>query len=586
MQHADSVADQRHDKAREIAELQSRLDALERLRQQAADTAARLAAQDLQCDALDRQWAQLSAGLGLAGMPPHEFDPWRAARDRALRADEAVSDARQALDTTQAAAQAASSALTTALTAAGVGFDPDAALETLTLLASDFVEAAAATKARHDQLERQREAAAQAAARQRDNAAGAQAGIDAWLTAWRDAASRVGLAANVDPATAEGALAVMAEVDAQLDQIREIRQARIDTMRQDLRDFEREVFAVATAAAPDLAACAAVDVVGELVTRLARAQDDRKEADRLKHALDAHEAQAAQAAARVERARAALRPLLHLAQAGDHDALRALIAASDRRRLVEAAVDTARRAVEEGGDGLAPAVLQAEVDATDATQAPLLMADLERDLQALRHDQEGVTAALAHASAELALIAGHDAAARAESDRQDALAGMANAAERYVKVHTATRLLKWAIDRYRETRQGPLLARAGEIFAALTLGSFRKLTVDFESEPLTLHGLRAQGELVGVAGMSDGTRDQLYLALRLAALELHLGQGHALPFIADDLFINYDDRRARAGLEALARLSEQTQVIFLSHHDHLVPTVRAVFGAEVNVIGL
>jgi uncharacterized protein YhaN len=242
--------------------------------------------------------------------------------------------------------------------------------------------------------------------------------------------------------------------------------------------------------------------------------------------------------------------------------------------------------VEEGGDGLAPAVLQAEVDATDATQAPLLMADLERDLQALRHDQEGVTAALAHASAELALIAGHDAAARAESDRQDALAGMANAAERYVKVHTATRLLKWAIDRYRETRQGPLLARAGEIFAALTLGSFRKLTVDFESEPLTLHGLRAQGELVGVAGMSDGTRDQLYLALRLAALELHLGQGHALPFIADDLFINYDDRRAHAGLEALARLSEQTQVIFLSHHDHLVPTVRAVFGAEVNVIGL
>ena len=69
-------------------------------------------------------------------------------------------------------------------------------------------------------------------------------------------------------------------------------------------------------------------------------------------------------------------------------------------------------------------------------------------------------------------------------------------------------------------------------------------------------------------------------------MELHLGQGHAMPFVADDLFINYDDQRSKAGLEALAGLAEQTQVIFLSHHDHLVPTVRAVFGAEVNVIRL
>jgi uncharacterized protein YhaN len=86
------------------------------------------------------------------------------------------------------------------------------------------------------------------------------------------------------------------------------------------------------------------------------------------------------------------------------------------------------------------------------------------------------------------------------------------------------------------------------------------------------------------SGLSDGTRDQLYLALRLAALELHLEQAMPLPFIADDLFINYDDARAEAGLEALVALSEQTQVIFLSHHDHLVPTVQDIFWKQVNVV--
>ena len=124
------------------------------------------------------------------------------------------------------------------------------------------------------------------------------------------------------------------------------------------------------------------------------------------------------------------------------------------------------------------------------------------------------------------------------------------------------------------------------IFRELTLGSFEKLTVDFEKEPLALEGQRVGGKLVPIKAMSDGTRDQLYLALRLAALELHLGKGHALPFIADDLFINYDDKRAKAGLEALASLSEKTQVIFLSHHDHLVPAVKAVFGHDVNVVAL
>jgi uncharacterized protein YhaN len=92
--------------------------------------------------------------------------------------------------------------------------------------------------------------------------------------------------------------------------------------------------------------------------------------------------------------------------------------------------------------------------------------------------------------------------------------------------------------------------------------------------------------LVDIEGMSEGTRDQLYLALRMAALELHLEQTVPLPFIADDLFINYDDGRARAGLEALARLSEMTQVIFLSHHEHLVPLARSVFGDRLNVLTL
>lgn len=228
----------------------------------------------------------------------------------------------------------------------------------------------------------------------------------------------------------------------------------------------------------------------------------------------------------------------------------------------------------------------AEVDASDLTR-------LEADGASVRDELEQVQASLTRLAEErlkaemiLSEIGGGNDAAAAESRRQEALASMADSSERFIKVTAAAKLLKWAIDRYRDQNQGPMLARAGAIFSTLTLGRYSKLFVDYEKTPLALSAQRSGAQVVEVSGMSEGTRDQLYLALRMAALELHLEKAKALPFIADDLFINFDDERSKAGLDALKELSTRTQIIFLSHHDHLVPTVRRVFGAGVNIINL
>ena len=583
---ADRVSDQRHDKAQEVSELQARIDALARLQQQATDNAARLTAQGIEVAAIDAAWSEATQALGLTGLPLHDFELWLAARDKVLRAQDALTEARQAMVAAQHSAAAASASLAAALGEAGIAVDSEAALATLLLIASDAVDSAAATKARLDELTKQRELAASALARQQEKSATAQLGFDAWSAAWSGATEAVGLTGSIGVAPVEGALTVMAEIDGKLREVREIRQSRIEVMQRDLHDFEQEVARVLDAAAPELPAMSASAAVTELASQLGKAQGDKKEMDRLKQELDGCEAQAKSANDRVARAEASVLPLMGLARANSRDELRLSIELSDRRRSIESAAGVAHQAVADGSDGLPLPSLEAEIANTEATQVPVLMADINRQLEGVRHEQDALTAELTQASAQLAQIAGQDDAARAESERQDALAKMANAAERYVKVYTASRLLKWAIDRYRETRQGPMLKHAGDVFCALTLGSFQKLTVDFDSEPLTLHGQRPDGALVGIAELSAGTRDQLYLALRLAALQLHLEQGHALPFIADDLFINYDDRRAKAGLEALAKLSEKTQVIFLSHHDHLIPSAKEVFGSDASVAWL
>jgi uncharacterized protein YhaN len=150
----------------------------------------------------------------------------------------------------------------------------------------------------------------------------------------------------------------------------------------------------------------------------------------------------------------------------------------------------------------------------------------------------------------------------------------------------ASRLLRWAIDRYRERKQGPLLQRAGELFAQLTLGGFDRLVPDFEVTPPKLIAVRRTGERVPIEGLSEGTRDQLFLALRLAALDMHIASDTPLPFIADDLFVNFHDSRSRAGFAALGELSRKTQVIFLTHHQHLVEVARECVGREMNVVSL
>jgi uncharacterized protein YhaN len=142
------------------------------------------------------------------------------------------------------------------------------------------------------------------------------------------------------------------------------------------------------------------------------------------------------------------------------------------------------------------------------------------------------------------------------------------------------------MDKFRETQQGPLLATASTLFKTLTRGSFERLAVDTESGSPKLFGIRPDRAQVMIEGMSEGTRDQLYLALRLSALELQVEQGKNMPLIADDLFINFDDQRTIAGLSVLGDLSKKMQVVYLTHHVHLVDLAKTVFGDRLNVIEL
>ncbi len=163
-------------------------------------------------------------------------------------------------------------------------------------------------------------------------------------------------------------------------------------------------------------------------------------------------------------------------------------------------------------------------------------------------------------------------AADAAEQVQDLLARLEADAGRFVRLKLALAVLREGIERYRKKNEGHVLRRAADLFQRLTRGSFEGLVVDFDDQGQSvLKGVRAgAGQRIELSAMSDGTADQLYLALRLASLENYLEGKEPLPFVIDDVLVGFDDDRSAAALEILAELSGRTQVIFFTHHAHLV----------------
>lgn len=195
-------------------------------------------------------------------------------------------------------------------------------------------------------------------------------------------------------------------------------------------------------------------------------------------------------------------------------------------------------------------------------------AQLQDDLNAARSREEVSRRALE------AVDSTDTAAAARESMERAASCIRANMPQ-WIRSRLAHALLAQALKQFRERAQGPMLAAASNYFACMTSGEIVRLINDDSGSQPVLVAQRKNGSTLRVEGMSEGTRDQLYLALRLAALDLRRGAGVDLPTILDDVLMTSDDARAGLMLQALAGFANGGQVIVFTHHQHLVDIARS-----------
>lgn len=201
---------------------------------------------------------------------------------------------------------------------------------------------------------------------------------------------------------------------------------------------------------------------------------------------------------------------------------------------------------------------------TDLTNLPQRQADLEQKRDELSHDRETQIKKAGQLSEKLAALDGTSRSAQLKQQAAEAEAEARELLDRYVQLSLAERMLSDQIEEYRKKNEGPVLELAGRYFAQLTNGRYPSVRtgLDRRTAELVLMAVSESGREVSVEGLSDGTCDQLFLALRMAAIA---GSGSNLPVIADDVLVQFDGERAASALRALVEFSELTQVILFTH---------------------
>lgn len=542
-----------------------------RLRDEIAKIEAGAAAQDT-------TWNALLADAGLPRLAPAALREWQL-RFAALRAAaDRLHERQRELDDAQIVSAELATDLHAAIAAlAAMGTTPspgtEARLDTLRALADEVENELRARERRLDTAEGQR----RQRQLERERLRSREASLASALTASREALLRalapLRLADDIRPGTIRARLSELDALSAALE-----RCERALAQRNLASDLLAGLEQSAATMASELGEPPPVELrifIERLATRLDAAEHAARAEALARQALESAQLAHRRQLATAERHRQTLESLCRDAGVSDIALLAEAEAASRRKRAAQTALEhtlaqlaqASRQSIESLRTRLA-AVEPGRIEA-DETDCARRLADLESQLREAREREEKTRLALRAIDAS-------DLAA-AEREQIELLAARVRGElPAWIRARLAHALLGEAVRRFRERAQGPMLRAASSSFATMTGGAFsRLLTDDSDDETPVLVAERTDGTRVQIDGLSEGTTDQLFFALRLAALRMRREAGVDLPVVLDDVLMTSDDDRALRMLSALADFSENGQAIVFTHHRHVVELARA-----------
>ena len=197
--------------------------------------------------------------------------------------------------------------------------------------------------------------------------------------------------------------------------------------------------------------------------------------------------------------------------------------------------------------------------------------DVEEELERRVRQRSGLIEALESMNQRAGELAAVLAQAETERDFdrikievQEVTTRLEEARTDFARLLLAKHMLEAAIATWESKRQPEVYLRASRLLSLMTEGRWTRVSLTREG---TLEVADALGRTRQPVHLSLGTCQQLYLALRIALLTCADNVGRAIPILADDILVNFDEQRRLGAARALVELSEQRQVILFTCHE-------------------
>jgi len=395
-----------------------------------------------------------------------------------------------------------------------------------------------------------------------------------WSVDWSDAVTPLGLNIRTLPTEAIDFIDTLQECFDKLKEAEEFRK-RIEGIDRDAASFETDVKILVNKIATDLSALDARSAVNELKSRLGRATQEEAVLQRDAEELDTLDNAMLKSEKVLQSCREEMVSMLQFAGCTAREELIEMEERSSHYTQLNNTLLEVERRLTRLAEGMAIADFEVQADTINPDELPGRIERLNDEINKLDPEIQLLSESIGRKKSELERMNGSGRAAELAEDLQHSLTKIRRLTERYIRVKIAAKILSEETERYRRENQGPVLGIASRYFAQLTLGSFTGLRTDVDDHgQMVLAAIRPNGNWLQTAAMSSGTRDQLYLALRLASLEWRIESSEPMPFIVDDILINFDDQRSAATINALCDLAAKTQVIMFTHHKKIVETAR------------
>jgi len=583
VKRADELSDRLRREANRVTQMARLLSDRETGEIQRQDLVKQLEQAENEFAKINKEWIEVWEPAGMSARSPREMRAWILDQQGIIKELREIRERRAKVDDLKDRIETKKKELDRCLSA--ISQPPAEKNETLSDLvrrSKKVIKKQEKIRAKLEKLvvdKREREKALKEARRRSERI---EKDISQWQGEWEQAIRPLGLDADATPGQAN---AVIDDLKSLFDKLKEadILHKRIKGIDRDAEAFSQKVTGLVEQVVRDVKELPVDQAAAELNARLTRAREARTELKGLEKQRRQEEKQLRDAEKRISEARSKLDRMCEEAHCAQYEDLSEAEKRSSKRRRVEADLEGLEEQLLKLAAGLTVEEFIRDAQGVDPDEVDSRIDRLNEEVTSLEEGKTGLDRTIGEEGNELKNMDGTGKAADLAEDAEMILGGMEANIEQYVRLRLASAVLNQAIERYREKNQGPVLRRANELFAAVTKGSFDGVRAEFDEHgrPI-LVGVRPEGRgTVGVEGMSDGTADQLYLSLRLASLEKYLENSEPIPFIVDDILIRFDDERAVAALQVLAQLASRTQVIFFTHHRHLVDLAAANIDSSI-----